>query len=106
VNRSVAERQILQDAIGVGRVNDGGLAEVAAALGAFALGQVAEAGAAVENLAGAGYLEPLGHGFFRFDAFGTSHNIFISIAKGRALYAADGSKASVIFYAGLAWRKF
>jgi hypothetical protein len=47
VNRSVAERQILQDAIGVGRVNKGGLAEVAAALGTFSLGQMAEASAAV-----------------------------------------------------------
>jgi hypothetical protein len=84
--KSVAERQILQDAVGVGRVNDGGLAEMPAALGTFSLRQVAEAGAAVENLARAGYFEPLGHGLLRFDAFGTSHKFFISIAKGRALY--------------------
>jgi hypothetical protein len=80
----VAERQILQDAISVGRMNEGSLAEMAAALGTFSLCQVAEASAAVENLAGAGDLEPLGHGLLRFDAFGSSHK-FISIAKERGI---------------------
>jgi hypothetical protein len=80
----VAERQILQDAIGVGRVNDSNLAETTAALWVFALCQVAEAGAAVENLARSGNLEPFGHGFFGFDAFGSSHK-FISIAKERGI---------------------
>jgi len=93
----VAERQILQDAIGVGRVNEGSLAEMATALGAFALSQVAEAGTAVEDFARAGDFEPLGHGLFRFDAFGTSHKFFISITKGRALYVATPDEASLIF---------
>jgi hypothetical protein len=82
--KSMAERQVLQDAISVGGVNEGGLAEMAAALGAFSLCQVAEAGAAVEDFACAGDFEPLGHRFFRVDAFGTSHK-FISIAKERGI---------------------
>jgi hypothetical protein len=93
----VAERQILQDAIGVGRVNDGGLAEMAAALWVFTLGQMAEASAAVKNLARAGDFEPFGNGFSCFDAFGSSHKFFISIAKGRALYAATRDEASLNF---------
>jgi hypothetical protein len=40
----MAERQILQDAISVRRVHDGGFSEAAAVLGAFALQQVAFAG--------------------------------------------------------------
>jgi hypothetical protein len=87
----------LQDAVGVGRVHDGGLAEGAAALGIFALSQVAEAGAAMENLAGAGDLEPFAHGLSGFDAFGSSHKFIISIAKGHALYAATGTEASAFF---------
>jgi hypothetical protein len=46
---------------------------MAAALGIFGLGQVAVAGVAAQDFAGAGDFEPLGHGFFRFDAFGSSH---------------------------------
>ena len=72
----MAEREILRDAIGVGRVNDGRFAQMAAAFGIFALSQVAEAGAAVENLAGAGDFEPFGNGFSCFDAFGSSHKIY------------------------------
>jgi hypothetical protein len=41
MEKSVTERQILQDAIGVGRVYDGAFAKAAAMLGVFALQQVA-----------------------------------------------------------------
>src|SRR5437899_2284346 len=94
---SMAGRQVLDDAIGVRRVNDRALAETAAALGIFALQQMALAGVVAHDFAGAGDLEPFGHGFFRFDAFGTSHKFIFSITKGRALYAADESDASAIF---------
>jgi hypothetical protein len=94
----VAEWQILQDAISISRVHDGTFAETAAVLGTFALQQVAFAGVAAQDFAGAGDLEPLGHGLSCFDAFGSSHKFFISIAKGRALYAADGHDASANFY--------
>ncbi len=81
----MTERQILGDAINVGFVNDGALAEAAEALGVFGLRQVAATGAGAQDFAGGGDLEPFGYGLLRFDAFGTSHK-FISIAKGRALY--------------------
>ena len=92
-----AERQILQDAIGIGCIHDGAFAEAAAVLGFFALQQMALAGVAAQDFARAGDLEPFGHGLSCFDAFGSSHKFIISIAKGRALYAANGRGASVIF---------
>ena len=97
VNRSMAERQVLLDAINIRCVQYGALAETAAALGVFALQQMAFAGVAAQDFARAGDLESFGHGFSCFDAFGSSHKFIISIAKGRALYAAAGGYASVIF---------
>jgi hypothetical protein len=73
MEKSVAERQVLRDAVGIGRVNDHSTAKMAVALGVFALRQVAVAGVAAQNFAGAGDFEPLGHGLLRFDAFGSSH---------------------------------
>jgi hypothetical protein len=90
----MAERQILKNAIGIRRVYNGALAEAAAVLGLFALQQVALAGVAAQDFARAGDLEPLGHGLSGFNAFGSSHKFFISIAKGRALYAAGDGCAS------------
>jgi ABC-type proline/glycine betaine transport system permease subunit len=73
MEKSVAERQILRDAIRVGGVYRACATEVAAALGILGLGQVAIAGVVEQDFASASDLEPLGHGFFRFDAFGSSH---------------------------------
>jgi hypothetical protein len=73
MEKSMAEGQVLRDAVSIGRVNDHGTAEMAAALGIFGLGQVAVAGVAAQDFAGAGDFEPLGHGLLRFDAFGSSH---------------------------------
>jgi hypothetical protein len=81
----MAERQTLGDAIDVRFVHQRALAEAAEALGIFGLRQVAATGAGAQDFAGGGDFEPFGHGFLRFDAFGTSHK-FNSIAKGRALY--------------------
>jgi hypothetical protein len=92
----VAERQALRDAVEVGRMNDLGLGEAAAALGVFGLGQVPAAGGKADGFAGGGDFEPLGHGFFRFDAFGTSHN-FNSIAKECGIYVIARCEASAIF---------
>jgi hypothetical protein len=92
----MAGRQVLRDAIGVRVVNDRALAETAAALGVFALQQMAFAGVAAHDFAGTGDFKSLGHGLFRFDAFGTSHKFINSITKGRALYAAEGPVASAI----------
>jgi hypothetical protein len=66
-------------------------------LGVLALQQMAFASMAAQDFARAGDFEPFGHGLSCFDAFGSSHKFFISIAKGRALYAADDSCASAIF---------
>jgi hypothetical protein len=92
----VAERQVLGDAVKVGRVNHLGFAEPAAALGVFGLGQMAATGRKADGFAGGGDFKPLGHGLFRFDAFGTSHK-FNSIAKERELYATLHFEASSIF---------
>jgi hypothetical protein len=93
---AMAERQALRDAVSVGGINDGDLAEAAAAFRVFGLGQMASAGAEAQDFTGGGDFEPLGHGFFRFDAFGTSHK-FNSIAKEREVYAASRFGASAIF---------
>jgi hypothetical protein len=80
----MAEGQALGDAVGVGGIHDGRLAERAAAFWAFALAEMAAACAATQDFSGAGDLESLGHGLFGFDAFGTSHNQFLS-EKERAI---------------------
>jgi hypothetical protein len=69
----MAERQILRDAIRIGGIRRGCATETAAALGILGLGQVAVAGMVEQDFASASDLEPLGHGLFRFDAFGSSH---------------------------------
>jgi hypothetical protein len=98
MRKSMAERQILRDAVGIGRVHDGALAEPAAVFWLFTLQQMAFAGVAAQDFARAGDLEPLGHGLSCFDAFGSSHKFFISIAKGRALYVTNDGCASANFY--------
>jgi hypothetical protein len=69
----MAERQTLQDAVSVRRVNLFGGAQVAAALGAFGLLQVPFARAHAHYFPGAGDFESLGHRLLRFNAFGSSH---------------------------------
>jgi len=92
----MAEGHALGDAVGIGWIHHGDLAEAAPALRIFGLGQMAASGVEAQNLAGGGDLEPLGRGFFRFDAFGTSHK-FNSIAKERGIYAFPRFEASAIF---------
>jgi hypothetical protein len=94
VNRSVAERQVLGDAVKVSLVHDIDLAEPAAALGVFGLGQMASAGWKAGGFAGAGDLEPFGHGFFGLNTFGASHKS-ISCKKERELYLSAPFGASV-----------
>jgi hypothetical protein len=71
------EREVLQDAIGIGRMNDFCGAEAAAALGAFACQQVAFAGAGAQNFTASGYFEPFRYRFLRLNAFGASHKNFL-----------------------------
>jgi hypothetical protein len=72
---TVAERQVLLDAILVGLMHQMRAAQAAAAFGAFALAEMTSAGAMAQDLAGRCDLEPLAHGLFGFDTFGTSHKI-------------------------------
>jgi hypothetical protein len=69
------EGEVLGNAIKVGGMHSGGLAEAAQAMGIFGLGQVAASGAMAQSLASGSDFEPFGHGLFRFDAFGTSHKL-------------------------------
>jgi len=72
-SRLVAERQVLFDAINVGWPDECRLAHKPAALGAFALKQMAPASASEKDFACASYLETLGHCLSGLDTFGTSH---------------------------------
>jgi hypothetical protein len=53
----------------------GGFAEAAQTMGVFGLSEVAAASAMAQGLASGGDFKPFSHGFFRFDAFGTSHKL-------------------------------
>jgi hypothetical protein len=75
---AMAEGHGPENAMGVGRVHDDGLAERAEALGVFGLGQMAASGAGALDFAGGGDLEPLGHGLIRFGAFWTTHKSILS----------------------------
>jgi hypothetical protein len=72
---AVAERHALGDAINVRLVHDCGLAQPAEAFRIFGLGQMAATGAVAQDFAGGGDFKPLGGGFLRFDAFGSSHKL-------------------------------
>jgi hypothetical protein len=66
-----------------------GPAQTTTALGAFALAEVPATGLTAQDFAGGGYFEPLGHGFFRFDTFGTSHKFSLLSKRTRNI----GSRA-------------
>jgi len=71
----VAEGKVLNDAIGVGFVNDRSFAEPAATFRVFTGEQMASAGVGSQHFAGSGNFEALGYGFLCFDAFGTTHKV-------------------------------
>jgi hypothetical protein len=73
----MAEGQALGDAVDIRLVNERSLAEAAEALGVFGLSQMTAAGARAQNLAGGSDFEPLGDGFFGFNAFGTTHKSIV-----------------------------
>jgi uncharacterized protein (DUF697 family) len=84
MEKSVAEGQILRDAIRIGGIHGGCATKPAAAFWGFALGQVAPARAGAENFSASRDLKTFGHGLSGFDAFGSSHKIFVT--KERELY--------------------
>jgi hypothetical protein len=77
----VTKGQALLDAILVGRVDGGGAAEVAAALGLLGLAQVAPAGARAHHFAASRNLKTFGRGLLGLDAFWTSHKSFSFLSK-------------------------
>ena len=83
---SASEREVLLDAIGVGRIDRSVAAQAAPALGRLALAEVAAAGAGAQNLAVGGDLKSFGGRLLRLDAFWTSHKyIQLSLKKERAI---------------------
>ena len=70
----MAERQVLQDPIGVRGMHRLGAPERAAAFGNFGFRQMAAAGAGAQDFSTGRDLKTFGHGFLGLDAFGTSHN--------------------------------
>jgi hypothetical protein len=82
----VAERQILQDAIGVSLIDNATGSQTAAALGILGLKKVPFARVRAHDLAGRGYLKAFGNGFLCLNAFGTSHKCNNpSFSKGREI---------------------
>ena len=77
----MTERQVLGDAVGVGFIHLLRGAEIAAALRVFGGEQMALARAHAHDFAGAGDLEPLGHCFSGFDAFGATHKYIFRLKK-------------------------
>src|SRR5208283_4965632 len=75
---SVAEREVLRDAIRVRLVHQGQAAKSASASRAFGLGQMASARAGAQDFSAGRNLEPLGHGLLGFNTFGASHQIVLS----------------------------
>jgi hypothetical protein len=70
----MTERKRLLDAVFIPLVNHYGSTQTTAALGAFALAEVAAASLAAQDFASRCDFEALGYRFLRFDTFGTSHN--------------------------------
>jgi len=71
--RSMAERQILGDAINVRGIHHAELAKTTTALGIFALQQMPATSLGIEHFASAGDLETFGDRLLRFNAFWTTH---------------------------------
>ena len=75
LNGLVTEGQTLSDTVNIGWSEHACLSQRSAALGTFALKQMAPASAVKQDLARSGYLETFGHCFPGFNAFGASHTI-------------------------------
>jgi uncharacterized protein (DUF697 family) len=81
MEKSVAEGQILRDAIRIGGIHGGCATKPAAAFWGFALGQVAPARAGAQHFSRGRYLETFGHGLSGFDAFGSSHKSLLQKSR-------------------------
>jgi hypothetical protein len=72
----VTEGQVLFDAISVGGADERGFSQRPTALGAFALEQMAFAGATPQYFSGAGDFESFRYGFSSLGSLGASHRGF------------------------------
>ena len=71
----MAEWQVLLNPIHVGLVHEHRTAQTPTPFGALAHAEVTAAGLITQDLAAGRDLESLGHRFFRFDTFRTSHKL-------------------------------
>lgn len=81
----MAERQILRDAIRIGRPQDRGFSHGPAPFRALALKQMPPAGAAEQHLAAGGDFETFGYGFSSFNSFGTAHRVLLLLEPRKRL---------------------
>jgi hypothetical protein len=95
----MAERKILGDAIHVGLVHRGGATQVAAALGALGLRQMAFAGACAHHFSAGRDFESFGHGLLGLYTFWTSHKINQVTFKKSAQYRELARAAQGIIFA-------
>jgi hypothetical protein len=86
---SMAERQILGDAVNVGWCENRRLSQRPAAFGAFALKQMAPACPVKQHFPASGDLETFRYAFPGFDSFGTTHTISPSSAERRVFSRAQ-----------------
>ena len=86
---SMAERQILGDAVNVGWCEDRRLSQRPAAFGAFALKQMAPACPVKQHFPVSGDFETFRYRFPGFDSFGASHTISHSSAERRVFSRAQ-----------------
>src|SRR5262245_13457788 len=70
----MAKREVLLDAVHIRGMDSGGAGQASAPLRVLGLQQVPFTGTCAQDLAVGGNFEPLGGGFFRFNALRTTHN--------------------------------
>src|SRR5437660_11641354 len=93
---SVAEREVLDDAVGVGFVHDHPLAKAPPPFWVFAGQQMTSASMGTEHLAARGDFESFGDRPLRFNAFGTTHKRSTFVQQERAIEEQGCAEASGI----------
>jgi hypothetical protein len=88
----VAKREILEDAIPIGRAENLGLLQGSAPLRAFLLEQMAFTSTAEQDFAGGGNFKPFGHRFPGLNTFGTSHGAWLSWFRAHGMELTGNSR--------------
>ena len=81
----MAERKVLEDAIGIGWPEEFGLSQRPAAAGILGLEQVAAPCTAEQDFPPACYLEPFGYRFSGLNAFGSPHKFCFLLSPSRRI---------------------